>query len=51
MANTTHPTKEAVRKFMKSRAAAHTPPPAPIDIRTQLGWKLIDAQRSGKGSR
>jgi hypothetical protein len=36
----TQPTKEQVRAYMASRGRAHRPPPAPEDIRRQLGWKL-----------
>jgi hypothetical protein len=36
----THPTKEEVRAYMARRERARRPPPAPEDIRRQLGWKL-----------
>jgi hypothetical protein len=36
----THPTKEQVRAYMTAREAAHRPPPAPAEIRRQLGWRL-----------
>lgn len=36
----THPTKEQVRAYMMRREAAHRPPPAPAEIRRQLGWRL-----------
>jgi hypothetical protein len=36
----TQPTKEQVRAYMASRGFASRPPPAPEDIRRQLGWKL-----------
>jgi hypothetical protein len=38
---TTHPSKEAVRRLMQQRRIDHTPPPAPEHIRAQLGWRLI----------
>jgi hypothetical protein len=38
--NVTQPTKEQVRAYMARRERAHRPPPAPEDIRRQLGWKL-----------
>jgi hypothetical protein len=36
----TQPTKEQVRAYMVARGQAHRPPPAPDDIRRQLGWTL-----------
>jgi hypothetical protein len=39
----TQPTKEQVRAYMASRGGARRPPPAPEDIRRQLGWKLAQA--------
>jgi hypothetical protein len=36
----TQPTKEQVRAYMARRGHARRPPPAPEDIRRQLGWKL-----------
>lgn len=33
-----HPTKEQVRAYMHQRGRAHRPPPAPDEIRRQLGW-------------
>jgi hypothetical protein len=38
--NVTQPTKEQVRAYMARRERARRPPPAPEDIRRQLGWKL-----------
>ncbi|MFL6672628.1 MAG: hypothetical protein ACJ8LG_04955 [Massilia sp.] len=38
------PTKEQVRAYMASRGRAHRPPPAPEDIRRQLGWGLAPAE-------
>lgn len=39
----THPTKEQVRAYMATRESAHRPPPAPAEIRRQLGWRLAPA--------
>ena len=36
----THPTKEQVRAYMAERELARRPPPAPEEIRRQLGWRL-----------
>ncbi|MFA9217421.1 MAG: hypothetical protein ACEQSK_09970 [Sphingomonadaceae bacterium] len=33
-----HPTKEQVRAFMQLREFDRRPPPAPEEIRRQLGW-------------
>lgn len=43
MTDTTHPTKEAVRAFMASRASTESPPASPEEIRRQLGWHLIQS--------
>ncbi len=40
----THPTKEQVRAYMARRETAHRPPPAPAEIRRQLGWGLAPAK-------
>lgn len=34
------PTKEQVRAYMMQREGARRPPPAPEEIRRQLGWAL-----------
>jgi hypothetical protein len=36
----THPTKEKVRAYMAARERACRPPPAPEEVRRQLGWRL-----------
>jgi hypothetical protein len=36
----TQPTKEQVRAYMAARELARRPPPAPEEIRRQLGWRL-----------
>ena len=33
-----HPSKEQVRAYMMRRCHAQRPPPAPDEIRRQLGW-------------
>jgi hypothetical protein len=33
-----HPTKEQVRAYMQQRESNRQPPPAPAEIRRQLGW-------------
>lgn len=38
---TTHPSKEAVRRLLQQRREAHTPPPTPERIREELGWRLL----------
>ena len=37
----THPTKEQVRAYMAWREGARRPPPAPAEIRRQLGWRMV----------
>ena len=36
----TQPTKEQVRAYMAARETARRPPPAPEEIRRQLGWRM-----------
>jgi hypothetical protein len=36
----THPTKEQVRAYMTRREVARVPPPAPDEVRRELGWRL-----------
>jgi len=44
MTETTHPSKEMVRKYLNHRMHQHVdPPPTPEEIRQQLGWHLIPA--------
>lgn len=40
MRQISHPSKEQVRAYMQQREGAHRPPPAPAEIRRQLGWSL-----------
>lgn len=42
----THPTKEQVRAYMANRGAARRPPPAPAEIRRQLGWRLTPPSKT-----
>ncbi len=41
MASTTHPTKEQVRDWMRSRQDERAAPPTPADIKRQLGWGML----------
>jgi hypothetical protein len=45
MAQTTHPDKQAVRSWLHQRQAEHAPPPTPEQVRQELDWKLIEAER------
>jgi hypothetical protein len=40
MRQISHPSKEQVRAYMQLREGARRPPPAPAEIRRQLGWSL-----------
>jgi hypothetical protein len=51
MTQTSKPSNQQVRNWMQQRQAARTPPPAPEEIRTQLGWRLIEAEREAKQPR
>lgn len=46
MTDTTHPTKETVRAYVERRTHSPLePPPTPEEIRRQLGWHMISANR------
>jgi hypothetical protein len=52
MRHITHPSKEQVRAYMLQRKAEHRPPPAPDQIRRQLGWSSCDdSYMNGCGTR
>ena len=42
MPTITQPSKEQVRAYMVQREHARRPPPAPDEVRRQLGWRLAD---------
>jgi hypothetical protein len=46
MTQVTHPTQQQVREYLARRLQERTPPPAPEEIRRQLGWELIEAERA-----
>ncbi|WP_199538402.1 hypothetical protein [Duganella sp. BJB475] len=41
MTTTTHPSKAQTRLWLQQRTLSRLPPPAPADIRRQLGWNLL----------
>ena len=46
MTDTTRPSKETVREYLERRTHAPLePPPTPYEIRLQLGWVAIAAER------
>jgi len=50
MTDTTKPSKETVREYMERRTHAPLdPPPTPDEIRRQLGWHLVPANRRPDG--
>lgn len=42
---TSKPSNQQVRSWMQQRQADRTPPPSPEEIRTQLGWRWVGAER------
>lgn len=40
------PTKEQVRKWLADEVKRHKPPPDPKQIRRELGWDLLQAERN-----
>lgn len=49
--NTTTPSKYLVRQWLKGEVSKHRPPPHPEEIRRELGWSLIEAERNMKRKR
>lgn len=45
MPQTSKPSNEQVRSWMRQRQAERTPPPSPEQIRRELGWQLVEAER------
>jgi hypothetical protein len=45
MTKVKQPTPQQVREYLARRAQEHTPPPAPDEVRRQLGWELIKVER------
>lgn len=45
MTQTTRPSHQAVRSWMQQRQVDRTPPPAPEQIRRELGWQMVEAGR------
>lgn len=45
MTQTSKPSNQQVRSWMQQRQAEKSPPPAPEEIRRQLGWGLVEAER------
>lgn len=43
--------KQKVRDWQKQRAEEHDPPPSPEEIRRQLGWAIIEAEREQRDER
>jgi len=40
-AMTTNPPKHVVREYLERRSRDPKPPPAPEEIRRQLGWEML----------
>jgi hypothetical protein len=45
MTQTSKPSNQQVRSWMQQRQADKSPPPSPEEIRRQLGWGLVEAER------
>jgi hypothetical protein len=41
MPTITRPPKQAVRDYLAARRNSRQPPPAPAEIRRQLGWGML----------
>lgn len=51
MTNTTHPPHQLVREYLERRTQSAEPPPTPDEIRKELGWALIAAERQAQAER
>jgi hypothetical protein len=40
------PSKEQIRQWQQERIKAHKPPPDPAQVRRELGWSLLEAERN-----
>jgi hypothetical protein len=40
-----HPTKEAVRQWMRNKIEERRPPPDPQQVRRELGWDMVKVER------
>jgi hypothetical protein len=45
MTQTSKPSNQQVRNWMHRRQADRSPPPSPEQVRMELGWKLVEAER------
>jgi hypothetical protein len=45
------PTKEQIRHWSQERIKQSAPPPDPKQIRRELGWDLIEAERNQQAGR
>lgn len=48
MKQTSSPDKEVVRNWLQQRQVQSGPPPSPEEIRRQLGWDLVEAERANE---
>jgi hypothetical protein len=48
MTHTTKPSPAKVRNWMHQRQVERTPPPSPEQVKRELGWGLIEAERAAK---
>lgn len=48
MSNTFHPSYQLARDYLKRRTHSTEPPTSPEDIRQELGWVLILAERQAQ---
>jgi len=39
------PTNQQVRSWMQQRQVDRVPPPSPEEVRRELGWGLVEAER------
>ena len=51
MTEITHPPHYLVREYLEPRTHSTEPPPTPDEIRRQLVWALIAAERQTKAER
>ena len=49
MHQTSKPDRELVRSWMLQRQVDRVPPPSPEEVRRQLGWGLVGAEREARG--
>lgn len=50
MLKSSPPGREQVREWLRQEIDRHRPPPDPVEIRSQLGWTLVECEYDDRRS-